>query len=347
MASYELYILPFAKAFFVCVALLSALVAVSGKMDFLRREGARHIHKENISRLGGAALIVSFAAALFWDRNLVFTQQLWGVMLALGAILLVGLWDDFRELHWKTQLFFQVALVTFMFLMGVHVDYIANPLGGIFLLDPERLFLPSFLVAVFWVVMLINSLNWADGVDGLSGGVTLVGALTIFLLSLKPEVNQPPVAIIAAALSGSVLAFLVFNFHPARIFAGTSGAMFMGFILAILAIFAGAKIATALLVTAIPIIDAVWVIFQRLRVKKPIFEADNFHLHHRLLELGWTPRGICAFFYVLTAVIAAIALSAGSLGKIVTVAAVFLLMAAMLFWVRRKAEHLRNKRQSS
>lgn len=341
MRNYDLYILPFATAFFVCIALLALLVAFSRRLEFSQRKEVRHIHGSNISRLGGVAIILSFAFALFWDLHLVFTQQLWGVLLALVAILLVGLWDDFRQLHWKTQLLFQVAIVIFTFIMGVHVEYVTNPLGGVFLLDSRELFLPAIMLVIFWVVLLMNSINWADGVDGLSGGVTLIGASTIFLLSLKPEVNQPPVGIIAAALIGSILAFLVFNFHPARIFAGTSGSMFMGFILAVLAIFAGTKIATALLVIAIPVIDAVWVVIQRLRFRKPIFEADNFHLHHRLLELGWSQQQICWFFYAITLVISIVALNTRFIGKLVTISLVVLVMSVVLFMVERKTRELK------
>jgi len=109
----------------------------------------------------------------------------------------------------------------------------------------------------------MNAINWVDGLDGVAGGITFIGVLSVFFLSQRENVNQPPITIISAILLGSLAAFLIFNFHSAKIMAGTSGSMFMGFILAILAIFAGAKIATTFLVLTIPIIDALWVIGQR------------------------------------------------------------------------------------
>lgn len=344
MIRYDLYILPFSIAFFSSVFLLAGLVALSKKIVFSKRTEMRHVHQGNVSRLGGIALIVSFIAALIIDTNLVITQQLWGVIIALFVIMLVGVWDDFRQLHWKTQLLFQIAIVLFIFILGVHVDYVTNPLGGVLFLNTDKLFLPSLLLVIFWIVLLMNSINWIDGVDGLSGGVTLLGAVTIFLLSLKPEVNQPPVGIVAAALIGSVLAFLIFNFNPARIFAGTSGSMFMGFVLAVLAIFAGAKIATALLVTAIPILDALWVVIQRLRKHRSIFEADNLHLHHKLLGLKWKQTRICWFFYGVTLLIAVAALNTKGIEKVVAISMVCVTMIAFLIIVKYKTERVKNKK---
>lgn len=327
MNNYGAYVIPFAEAFFSGIGILSLLVWLAKRGDFFQRKEKTHIHKGKISRLGGVALFFSFVFALFWNEQLLISQELWGVILASAALLLVGLWDDFKQLHWKTQLFFQIAIIVLAFILGVHVDYITNPWGGILFLNTGRLFFLSLLLVIFWVVLLINSINWVDGVDGLSGGITLIGAVTIFLLSLKPEVNQPPVAIVAAALVGSLLAFMVFNFYPARIFAGTSGSMFMGFILAALAIFAGAKIATTLLIAGIPIVDAMRVVLQRLSLKKSIFVGDRLHLHHKLLNFGWSQKKICAFFYGMTVLIAVAALNTRAAGKII--AAVLILVGVV------------------
>jgi UDP-GlcNAc:undecaprenyl-phosphate GlcNAc-1-phosphate transferase len=208
-------------------------------------------------------------------------------------------------------------------------------------LNVGKYLLPSFFFAIIWIVLMINSMNWIDGVDGLSGGVTFIGALTIFFLSLRPEVNQPPVAIIAMALAGAVLGFLVFNFYPSKILAGTSGAMFMGFILAALAIFAGTKIATALLVMAIPIIDAAWVVGERIKSGKSIFKSDDRHLHYKLLDLGWTQRRITLFFCLITICISLIAINTRAIGKIVTMALVVAVMLAFFVFLNRKLAQIK------
>lgn len=331
----SIYLFPLIISFLFGIAILSALIYISSFIKDIRNS-KRHIHKKGIIRLGGIAIISSFILGIFLDNNLVIDKPIAGIIIALIFILILGVWDDLRELGWKTQFFFQISLVIFIFIMGIRIDYITNPLGGIVNLENETFFLPSLLLVLGWVVISMNSMNWIDGIDGLSGGITLIGALTIFFLSLKPEVNQPPVGIISAALIGSILAFLVFNFNPSRIMAGTSGSMFFGFILAVLAIFAGTKIATALLIMTVPIVDAFWVIFERIRNGKSIFEPDKRHLHHKLLELGWSQRKICLFFYFITSVVAVIALNTRAIGKLITISFSVGILIGALYLINKK-----------
>lgn len=331
----SLYIFPIISSLVISTAIIWLLMFLS---DFFsdKRTSVRHIHKKGVLRLGGVAVVIAFVSVVFLDQNLVITKPIMGILIASLCILIMGILDDFFELSWRTQLFLQVALVVFIFIMGVRIDYVTNPWGGIIELGGQNFLLINFLVVLGWTLVLMNAMNWIDGIDGLSGGVTLIGALTIFLLTLKPEVNQPPVGIISIALAGAVLAFLVFNFNPSKIMAGTSGAMFFGFILSVLAIFAGTKIATALLVMTVPIVDAFWVIFERLRNKKSIFEPDKRHLHHKLLELGWSQRKICLFFYAITMMIAVVALNTRAMGKMVTIFLAAIILMSILYSINRK-----------
>ncbi len=334
-----LYLSPFIKSFFIAIALSIMLIWFSKKIKQKERKSERHIHPEKISRLGGAVIVITFLTSLFLDRNLVISSQLWGVIIASTLLLAVGLWDDFRELDWKIQLFFQIAAAALVFIFGVRVEYITNPLGGYVFLNLGQYLLPSLFFVIGWVLLLVNSTNWLDGIDGLSGGVGLIAALTIFSLSLKPEVNQPPVGIITMILAGAIAGFLIFNFHPAKMLAGTSGSMFIGFILAVLAIFAGVKIATALLVMAVPVIDTFWVIGERLVSGKSIFEADKRHLHYKLMRLGWSQRKITLFFYAVAGVIALIALNTRAIGKIITIFLVTIIALSALFVIGRIAKN--------
>ena len=333
---YNLFIIPFLKSFLTAAGISLALILLSGKIKTGVRKSSRHIHSKKVSRLGGAAIISAFIITVLTDQNLVATSQLYGVIAASLLILAVGLWDDFWKLDWKTQLFFQVCAAITVFIMGVQVEYITNPLGGVVFLNLGKYLIPSLLFVIAWLVVIMNSMNWLDGIDGLSGGVAFIGALTIFFLSLRPEVNQPPVGIIAAALAGAVLGFLIFNFYPARIMAGTSGAMFMGFALAALAIFAGTKIATALLIMAIPVIDVFWVMGERIKAGDPIFKSDTRHLHRKLMELGWTQRKISLFFYAITFLIAGVALNTRTVGKLATIILVAAVMVASLAIINKK-----------
>lgn len=334
----SIYFVPFFLSFLLSVLFTSLLIWGARKFKWTARQrhSKRHIHRKDICRLGGIALILAFVITLIADQNLIITIQLWGIIIASFFILLIGLWDDFWELNWKTQFFLQVAVAIFIFIMGVRVEYITNPFGGLLFLNIGQYLIPSLIFGIFWLLLLMNSVNWLDGIDGLSGGVFLIGALTIFFLSLKPEVNQPPVGIITVALTGSILGFLIFNFYPSRILAGTSGSLFMGFMLAALAIFAGTKIATALLILSIPIIDCLWVVGERIKSGFSIFRADNRHLHFKLMSLGWSQRKITLFYYGIVLAIAVVALNTRAIGKIITILVIVAIMMAVLIYVNKR-----------
>jgi len=338
------YIIPFTESFLLGVFFITAAINLAGKVNWEGRQSARHIHaarQGKVFRVGGIAMVLAFNLAIFLNRDLYISPELYAVMAATFLIMLVGVWDDFREIIWKAQLFFQVAVALMVFIMGVRIYYITNPVAGsiINLNAGVEVFFSAALV-IAWIVLLINSMNWLDGIDGLSGGVSLIGVLTIFFLSLKPEVNQPPVAIITMILAGSVLAFLIFNSYPSKVLAGTSGSMFMGFMLAALAIFSGTKIATAILVMALPIIDFLWVIGERIRNKRSIFKADRNHLHYKLMELGWSQRKVSALFYSITAAMAVVALNTRAIGKSITFLLAFVVIAAFLLIISRKIKEI-------
>lgn len=336
--NYNIFMMPLVTSFAVSVLLLMLLVALGRKYAAHdARVSQRHLHKKGVSRLGGVALILSFVAAILLDRRLVISTPLLGVLFGSGAILILGVMDDLKQLSWKSQLFAQFAIVLFVYVMGVRLQYVTNPLGGILLLDNGIGYIVGLLISIVWIIFIMNAMNWVDGVDGVAGGITFIGAVTVFFLSLRPDVNQPPIGIITAAFIGSLVAFMILNFHPAKILAGTSGSMFMGFILAIMAIFAGAKIATTLLVLTVPIVDALWVIGERFKAGDSIFSADRRHLHFKLIELGWSSWRICLFYYGITSLVAVVALNTNAFGKVIGFMFIALFMLIALFAIRRKA----------
>lgn len=330
------YLQPFFSAFLASVVIIFLL------RDFrkrCRRDDLQQGRRKGISRLGGVALIGSFLVALLINDRLVFTTSWWGVIAVSVLVLGIGLWDDIRDLSWQTQLFAQFLVAGTALSFGIRILSLTNPFGGAVFFDSGWLVPAGFVLTVVWIVAVMNAVNWADGVDGLCGGVSFIGFVTVFLLSLRPEVNQPPVAILSLTLAGSSLGFLLFNFHPAKIFAGTSGSWFLGSMLAILAIFAGTKIATALLILSLPLLDAAWVIFDRWRSGASVFVADRRrHLHHRLLSLGWSPSRIAVFFYAITASVAAVALNTRTLGKSITIAIVATITFVSFVWLRKKVD---------
>lgn len=310
--------------------LLPLLIALSASLflslflalPFLRmtntRFGSRHqrIRGVLLSRLGGLAIIGAFFFALGVDQHLVMTRPIWGLLVAGVFILCFGVVDDFLEIDWKTQLLFQVILAIIAYFSEIRIDFVTNPFGG--MIDLTQFSGVSFLVTLAWLILIINAVNWLDGADGLLGGVGSIAAITIFCISLRPEVSQPPMAILAIALLGAIAGFLFFNIPPARILAGTTGSIFIGFSLAALAIMAGSKIATTVLVLSLPIIDAILVSFHRIFSGDSVFQPDERHIHFRLLRLGWSPVRIFSTVTIFTVFVASLSLLAPSAFKVVT-----------------------------
>ncbi|MEK9151348.1 MAG: MraY family glycosyltransferase [Patescibacteria group bacterium] len=332
----ELFLTPFLTAFTLTAGLILLFLLTPLFRRAVWRSERRHGHKKSVSRLGGVAMLAAFVFAVFFDSHLVLTREFYGVLFGGALIFIFGLWDDLSELGWKIQVFFQAAIAALVFIFGMRITTLTNPFGGVWLVPYGDLVLPGFIILFVWVFLVMNAMNWLDGLDGLCGGVSLITFATIFFLSLKPEVYQPPIAILAVVGTGVVAGFLLFNIYPARILAGTVGSMFMGFLVATLAVIAGMKIATALLVLSLPIADALFVIWQRLREGVSVFQSDKRHLHYKLMELGWSERRVALFFFCVTALIALVALNTQALGKFVALLLVLGIIFSLLFFVDRK-----------
>jgi len=235
-------------------------------------------------------------------------------------ILILGVVDDIKIISWKSQIFAQVVVILLIFIIGVRIEFVTNPFGGVMWLIHDNIPLISLMFTLVWIGIIMNAINWCDGVDGLAGGVVVIAAITLFIISLQPHVAQPPIAIISIVFAGSVMGFLIFNLPPARIFAGSSGSFFMGFIIALIAIGAGAKIGATLLVLVVPLIDFVWVVGDRLHSGNSIFRGDKKHLHHRLLDRGWNTWSILILYYGITALSAVVAIATHDIGKLIALA---------------------------
>lgn len=331
-----MYVLSF---FTACVLSLS----ISGVIILLTKYYLPSVRRESgrkttyVSRLGGVAMIFAFVGALFLHPDFVIDRQWWVLLGALGATAALGLWDDLSPLSWRPQLFMQVSIALFLFALGIRIAFVSNPFGeaGSIIHFASMGTFPwiSLLVGLIWFIAVMNTMNWLDGIDGLGGGVALVGASAIYATALLPHVYQPPVAIAAAAMAGAIVGFLVWNWFPARIVAGTGGAFFWGLLIAVLAVFSGAKIATTLLVMLIPLIDAVWVIIQRLRSGDNIFAPDRRHIHYKLIDRGWSQHRIAFFLTAITAVIAVGSVGLGAFGKLITIMIVTSAVIAFLLYI--------------
>lgn len=336
--------------FYLLIFLLTAVLSyvltlvfrfLAFKVGAVDYPSERKIHKKPVARLGGLAIFMSFFVVVF--SVLPVEKHLMGLF--IGALILVcfGLLDDVFNINPFVKLFGQILAALAIISFGIGIDYIANPFGGIIYLDTWKIPIDllgttyhitvwSDLFTVFWVVVLINAVNFLDGLDGLASGVAGISAVVVFLLSLSFGVSQPQTALLALVLAGTAFGFLPLNFHPAKIFMGDSGSMFLGFMLAVLAVFSGGKVATALLILGLPILDVLWAVIRRVLAGKSPFRPDKKHLHHAFLRRGLTQRQTVLIIYVITFIFGMLALTSKTFYKLIALLSLaFLVIVLIVF----------------
>lgn len=309
----------------------------------------RKIHDSPRPKFGGLALYISFALGVVLLAFVGGTDEVPAMRTAallVGGLVLVigGMLDDKYDLPAAVQILFPVAAATLVVLAGTHISYITNPLGGAIILDQYKIgsfpVLGSLLV-FFWIMGMTYTTKFLDGMDGLVSGISGIAGIVIFALSLGPALQQTTTAFLAIIFAAVCLGFLPHNFHPAKIFLGEGGSTLTGFIIGALAVISGGKIATALLVLGIPIMDAAWVIVRRLWFGASPFVGDKKHLHFRLLDVGLSQRQTVLFLYLLSAVFGGIAVFLQSWGKLIALGTLFIIMVAIALGVviiyRKKA----------
>jgi len=284
------------------VALVVALIATplaaawGRRRVLVDRPGPRRWHSGIIPRTGGIALFVAFMSAALLSQWLPVPRQdpkeiirFLGIALGATFLLVVGYLDDRFEL--RPGYLAQVIAALIAILCLVFIERVMNPFT-----DQLTIFPYPFVVAftLVWIVGMINTINFLDGVDGLAAGVGAIVSAVLAIHMLRE--GQYSVALLPLALLGATLGFLPFNFYPARIFLG-SGSLILGYVIATLGIAAGAKLALLLLVLSIPIVDVAWLMLSRLRSGQSFAQADRRHLHFRLQDLGLGPRQVVLLYY--------------------------------------------------
>lgn len=318
------------------------LAARWGILD--RPDGGRKRHFAPTPLGGGVAIFVAVWATLGY---LILVQpirgiellagKLWPAFLGSTIVLLIGLADDFRPFSARARLALTSGAVLATIAAGFSLDRVTNPFGGFIILSAAL----GNLVVFLWLMGMMYTTKILDGLDGLSVGIVGIGALLMYLLTTTSRFYQPNVGLVSLVLLGASLGFLVLNFYPARLYLGESGGLFLGFMLGVLAIIGGGKLATALLVMAIPILDLIRVIYQRRRQGRPVFTGDREHLHFRLLDWGWSQRQAVLFFYVVAAGFGVLTLWLQSYQKLLALAVLGIGMLAFSIWLTH------NKRMSN
>jgi UDP-GlcNAc:undecaprenyl-phosphate/decaprenyl-phosphate GlcNAc-1-phosphate transferase len=341
---YAIAALLFAAGIAFVVTPLVRFVAI--RLEMVDEPDERRVNLRPVARGGGIAVVVAFvpvvlAVLVLNERQKVMPvpasldgPQLIALLAGGVAAALIGLIDDLLQVRARWQLAGQLVLAVWAVALGITVGFVTSPIGG----NPD-IRLTGIVAAaftIFWILGMINAINFIDGLDGLSSGIAVIAAATIGIISVE-TFAQPFVAVLCFALAGALLGFLRWNFHPAVIFAGTSGTMFIGYTLALLAIIGTAKVAIALLVLGVPIIDTFWIIVRRLATGRAPFSPDRGHLHHRLLDLGLSHRQAVLLIYAICVVLAGLAYGLSGTNQLYAFLGVFVTLGVLLVVLARRS----------
>jgi len=292
---------------------IAALVLTSLSRNLAIRYGwydtpteSRKIHVKPIPRIGGIAIAVAFwlpvVSLFFYDNNIGGAyhrepELILGLMIGSLIMTGTGLWDDLRGMRATVKLLLQIVAASVAWGFGYQIAAVGNPFGGM----PIELGLLALPVTILWIVAIVNALNLMDGLDGLAGGIALISVLTLFVVGIVG--NNVIVGLTTIALAGALVGFLRHNLNPASIFMGDSGSLFLGYILALTSISGSAKSSTVvsimipMLALGLPLMDTVLTVIRRWMRGRPIFDADRGHIHHKLIDLGYSHKNAVLILY--------------------------------------------------
>ncbi len=312
----------------VCLTIAAAFLIAFGTTpivkQFAQRVGAmdnpgeaRRIHDHPIPRMGGMAIFLGFLVSVILFAEI--TKPVQGILIGCVIIVAVGVLDDIVSLRWLIKLIAQVIAAVIAVAHGVTIEGIMNP--NVF--AAENTLLIGYLsipVTVLWIVGITNAVNLIDGLDGLACGVSAISSVTMLIVALM--VAEPNVALLLAALAGGCLGFIPYNFNPAKIFMGDTGALLLGYVLAtvsILGLFKFYAVMTFLvpiMALALPLFDTIFAIVRRVLHGQNPMAPDRGHLHHRLIDHGLSQKQAVAVLYSLSAMMGLTAVVICTTGKL-------------------------------
>lgn len=332
------YVLSFFIAFiiaFFTTPLVRKIAFKIGAVDVPR--DTRRVHKKPIPRLGGLAIFAGFIVAVLFtnisrilDTGILFEDyRVVGLLIGTIIIVVVGIIDDIKPLKAWVKLIFQIIAALIVVKSGIRIEEISNPFSPTGMTFLGMLSTP---ITVVWIVGITNAINFIDGLDGLAAGVASIASLSLLFISIFDE--QTGAVFLTAALAGAALGFLPFNFNPAKIFMGDTGSTFLGFALASISVmglvksYAAIAVAVPLLVLGLPIFDTAFAILRRLFNGKSIMEADRGHLHHKLIDMGFTQKQTVVTLYIISAFLGICAVELATNGAL---KAIILLISVAVF----------------
>jgi UDP-GlcNAc:undecaprenyl-phosphate GlcNAc-1-phosphate transferase len=341
-------IVGFVLAFAIALAVTPVVRRFARHRGVVDRPEARRVNTRTVARGGGIAIAAAFifvslllvganripSLTFASDPDNIGPLKLAGLLGGGALAIAIGFLDDFFQLRARWQFLGQFGLAAFAVALGITVSTLNVPLVPDAVKPPLAL---AIAATVVWIVALINSINFIDGLDGLSTGIALVAALTLGIISLGVTTDDPEplVALLCFILAGALAGFLRWNFHPASIFTGTSGITFVGYTLAVLSILGAAKVAVALLVLGVPIMDTFWITIRRIASRRSPFAADRGHIHHRLLDLGLSHRDTVLVIYAVCVLLAVLSLVLSVSAQIYAFLGLVVLFGLMLLIIER------------
>jgi len=324
------FIVSFAFSF-AATPLVKRLAYRIGALDIPKDN--RRMHKRPIPRVGGLAIVFGFLVAVF-AFSMDYNKQMVATLAGAAVIVVMGVIDDCKDLDAKLKFSIQIAAALIVILFGdIRINVFTNPN---FLSNSPYVVLPSWLsiiLSVIWIVFITNAVNFIDGLDGLAAGVSAIMSVSLVFISIR--VGEYSIALFGIALMGACFGFLPFNFNPAKIFMGDTGSTFLGFMLATLSIqgvfksYAVISFAVPLLILGLPLFDASFAMIRRVLTGKSPMMADRGHLHHRLIDMGFSQKQTVFILYAISGVLgitAVLLAESGSLRALILLMCVLILL---------------------
>jgi len=356
------FVFFFLGAFFLSLVLTRIVKTLAFKFKIVDNPTEpRKIHKAPVPLLGGFAVFFAFWILVFFalffgflPGKYVSENFLYGIFIGGFFLMIGGFVDDKLNLKPRFQLIAPILACFSVIGSGIGVEFVTNPFGQAVVHLDSFVYdfnLPFFGAVSFVLIADVFTFVWLsgtmfttkllDGLDGLVSGIVTIGSLILFALSLTDKTYQPDVALLAIILGGAFFGFLFWNAHPAKIFLGEGGSVFSGFMLGVLAIISGGKVATALLVMGIPILDVVWVVGRRFFLeRKSIASSDGKHLHFRLLTAGLSHRQSVFLLWSLSALFGISSLFLQTQGKIYSLLILGLVMIFLGLWSTQRSKNI-------
>ena len=294
-------------AFLISFAATPMVISLAHKINAIDvPKDARRVHKKPIPLIGGLAIFYGFIISVLCFSTI--DKQTMGILIGAVIIVTVGIIDDMSDMKAIIKLMCQIIAAGIVIYSDVRIEHFANPFAQWF--GPPYIVMDywvSATITLIWIVGVCNAVNLLDGLDGLAVGVSSIASLSLLVLTLIMETSN--VALLTAAVAGACIGFLPYNFNPAKIFMGDTGALFLGFILACISIQGCLKMSAIIsfaipfLILGLPIFDTLFAICRRILTGRSPMSPDRGHLHHRLLDMGFSQKQTVAILYIMTAVL--------------------------------------------